>query len=182
MTLEPEVWLRADKLAAWTLGITVVGLLIALKTLRRGNLNASVSTASSLMAGIQTSLYEYIGSIPDDLEAEPSEDQKNQMTEKLEILMNQLEMASAIYIERSLVGLSGMLVRKYLEEVLNLIVKNEYVCAEIKNLLHDKATFRYIRWFMGIAPKGTITTPEDWYVRYEPSVIERLRVKIGWVR
>jgi hypothetical protein len=162
----PEVWLRADKLAAWTLGITVVGLLIALKTLRRGNLNASVSTASSLMAGIQTSLYEYIGSIPDsDLEVQPSEDQKDQMTEKLEILMNQLEMASAIYIERSLVGLSGMLVRKYLQEVLNLIVKNEYVCAEVKNLLHDEATFKYIRWFMGVAPKGSITThPIGMYV------------------
>ncbi len=175
----PEVWQRADKLALSTLCIAVIALLIAWRTLWRSNLNASVATASSLMADIQTSLNEYIGSIPAP-PSPPSEEQEGQMTEKLEILMNRLEMASAICVERSLFGISRTLVRNYVLDVLTVIVENNYVCMEAGKLLKDEATFKYIRWFMEIAPKGSITTPSGWYVRYEPTCIEWLRMKIGW--
>lgn len=175
-----EVWQRADKLALWALCVAVMGLLIAWRTLRRGNLNASVATASALMADIQTSLNDYIGSIPSDSVFELNEAQASQMTEKLEVLMNRLEMASAICVERSLFGISLTLVRNYVRDVLNVVVKNDYVCVEAGKLLQDEATFKYIRWFMEIAPKGSITAPSGWYVRYEPSRIEWLRVKTGW--
>jgi hypothetical protein len=175
----PEGWQRADKLALSALGVAVVGVLIAWRTLRQTNLNASVATASALMADIQISLNEYINSITT-LPTQFSEEQQAPMTEKLELLMNRLEMASAICIERSLFGVSRTLTRNYVQDVLNVIVKNEYVCTEAGKLLQNKADFKYIRWFMGIAPKGSVTTPDGWYVRYKPSLIERLRVRLGW--
>jgi hypothetical protein len=58
-------------------------------------------------------------------------------------------------------------------------VRDQYVCSEAGDLPQDEATFKYIRWFMEIAPKGSITDADGWYVRYEPGFIERLRVKLG---
>jgi hypothetical protein len=175
----PDVWSRSDKLTLWALGIAVVGVLIALKTLRRGNLNASVALASSLMGDIQISLNDYIKSIPDSASI-LSNEQETEMTEKLELLMNRLEMASAICIERSLFGISMTLVENYVRDVLNLIVKNAYVSAKAGKLLQEDETFKYIRWFLRIAPVGSIIVPDGWYVRYKPGWFEWVRVKIGW--
>ena len=177
--LATDPWARADKLALLALYVAVMGLLIAWRTLRRGNLNASVATASALMADIQISLNEYIASIPVS-STQFSEEQESQMVERLELLMNRLEMASAICVERSLFGISRTLVRSYVRDVLNVIVRNNYVCTAAGKLLQDEATFKYMRWFMQIEPAGSITTPPGWYVRYKPAYIEWLRVKTGW--
>lgn len=171
-----DVWPRADVIALVALFVTVAGVLIAWRTLWCSNLNASVATASALIADIQTSLNEYIGSIPN---SPPNESQQGLMTEKLEVLMNCLEMASAVCIERSLYGISRTLVRNYVTDVLKLIVRDRYVCSEAGMLLQDEATFKYIRWFMDITPKGSLTEGDGWYVRYEPSLIERLKVMVG---
>ena len=189
-----EAWTRGDKLALWALCVAIAGLLIAWRTLRRGNLNASVATASALMADIQVSLNEYIRSIPtpntelsEELEAGPetsslewSEQQQAEMTEKLELLMNRLEMASAICVERSLFGISRTLVGSYVQDVLKVIIENHYARVEAGKLLHNEETFKYIRWFMAIAPPRSVTVPPEWYVRYKPIFIEWLRVKTGW--
>jgi hypothetical protein len=164
--LATDPWARADKLALLALYVAVMGLLIAWRTLRRGNLNA-------------ISLNEYIASIPVS-STQFSEEQESQMVERLELLMNRLEMASAICVERSLFGISRTLVRSYVRDVLNVIVKNDYVCTAAGKLLQDEATFKYMRWFMQIEPAGSITTPPGWYVRYKPAYIEWLRVKTGW--
>lgn len=175
-TTASEAWSRADIIALVTLFFALIGIVVAWRTLWCSNLNASVATSSALMADIQTSLNEYIGSIPD---SQPNEKQLSLMTEKLEVLMNRLELASAVCVERSLYGISLTLVRNYVRDVLKLVVKDQYVCSEAGKLLQDEATFKYIRWFMGIAPRGSITVPDGWYVRYEPGFIEMLRVKLG---
>lgn len=171
-----DAWPRADIIAVVTLFVAVVGIVIAWRTLWCSNLNASVATASALMADIQTSLNEYIGSIPG---SQPNEEQLVSMAEKLEVLMNRLEMASAVCVERSLYGISLTLIRSYVKDVLKLIVSDHYVCSKVRELLQDEETFKYIRWFMGIAPKGSITDLDGWYVRYDPGFIEWLRVKLG---
>jgi hypothetical protein len=171
-----DAWPRADVIALFALIVTVVGVLVAWRTLWCSNLNASVATASALMADIQASLNEYIASIP---APQPDEMQQGLMTEKLEVLMNRLEVASAVCVERSLYGISLTLIRNYVKDVLKLIVRNEFVCSEAGKLLQDEATFKYIRWFMDIAPKGSITDVDGWYVRYDPDFIELLKVKIG---
>lgn len=172
-----DAWSRGDELAAIALCIGVVAAVIAWRTLWCSNLNASVATSSVLIEGIQSSLYEYINSIEG---AQRNEEKRDQQAEKLEVLMNHLEMASAVCVERSLYGISLTLVRNYLKDVLNLVIlKNQYVCTEAGKLLQDEATFKYIRWFMDVAPKGSITNPDGWYVRYKPSFIEWLRVNFG---
>jgi hypothetical protein len=175
-TTANDTWSRADIIALAALAAAFIGVAVAWRTLWCSNLNVSVATAGALMADIQTSLNEYIGSIPD---SQPNEKQQSLMAEKLEVLMNRLEMASAVCVERSLYGISLTLIRSYVKDVLKLIVKNQYVCSEARKLLQDEATFKYIRWFMDIAPKGSITDTDGWYVRYEPGFIERLRVKLG---
>jgi hypothetical protein len=135
-----------------------------------------VATASALMVDIQNALNEYIRSIPN---CESNQEHQNEMPEKLEFLMNRLEMASAVCVERSLYGISLTLVRNYVKDVLKVILRNEYVCAEAGKLLQDDDTFKYIRWFMGFAPRGSIRAPDGWYVRYRPAFLERVRVKFG---
>lgn len=170
---------RPDVFASWMLFIAVIGLLIAWKTFRRGNLNASVATASNLMSNIQTSLYEYINSIPPS-RPQPSQQSIDLEAEKLEVLMNLLEMASAICVEKSLFGVSLTLVENYVRDILKLIIGNQYVCLKVGQLLQNQDTFKYIRWFMGIASPESITIPPGWYVRYQPTCFEWLLMKIGW--
>jgi hypothetical protein len=176
-------WQRADLLALLALLVTVVGVLVTIVgvmvacwTLRCSNLNTSVATANSLTSDIQTALSEYIDSVK---LLDPTEERRTTMARKLEALMNRLEMASAVCVEKSLYGISLTLIRDYVRGVLNILLRNEYVCEEAGKLLHDKATFKYIRWFLNVAPTGSITTPDGWYVRYEPGCIERWKVRFG---
>jgi len=63
-------------------------------------------------------------------------------------LMNLLEIGCAIYLERSLSGVSRELTEEYLGNTLSLLEANVDARRRIELMRHSKTTFKYIRLFL----------------------------------
>lgn len=82
-------------------------------------------------------------------------------------LMNLFEIACAMYQEKSLVGVSGDLVRRYMEEILGKLVKSLYADEKIPMLLTGPTTFLHIKRFLDEKPlHPSVTVPIKWYQSY----------------
>jgi hypothetical protein len=93
---------------------------------------------------------------------------------KLERLMNVLEIAAAIEVEGTLSGVSRDLMSDYLRRVLDDIISDDYVNARVSELLQDDTTYIYIRRFLKKnAPLSAVLAPE-WYALPKLSWKERI--------
>jgi hypothetical protein len=175
-----EPWSRGDLLAAWALGLAVVGVIAGLYTLHRGNLNASVASMIPLNAEIREAWKRY-------LESYPTPDKLNDATPtqirafirendtQLEYLMNVLEIAAATSVEGTLIGVSNELMSGYVDRTLNSLLSDGYASVRIKGLLQDSQTFIYIRRFLNKQiPLSVIQVP-TWYIVPKVSWFTRLR-------
>lgn len=91
----------------------------------------------------------------------PNEGEKR--TELAELL-NLLEVACAIWLERSVSGNSAKLLDEYLNNVLRLLTANAYASEEVKLLLQDRTTFVFIRRYFKLKQaRPSASIPLEWY-------------------
>jgi len=171
--ITPDTWSRGDIIAFWSLiwtAITVpIGLLavvIAILTLRRGNNNSSVATMIPLNAEIRQMWSEYDDTLSNinfknDAELAALDDK---ITVQLQNLMNVLEIAAAIEVEGTLSGVSRILMRDYLEQMLMIIIRDDYTNAKVSELLQDETTYIFIRRFLKKTVPSNSILPPQWFV------------------
>jgi hypothetical protein len=173
-------WSRGDLLAAWSLGLAVFGVIAALYALHRGNLNASVASMIPLNAEIREAWKRFLDSFPDPeklKDATPVQIQAfiRQNDTQLEHLMNVLEIAAAITIEGTLVGVSNELMRDYVERTLESLLKDGYTSLRITVLLQNDQTFYHIRRFLNKQIPFSVTQAPTWYMMPKVSLVAKLR-------
>jgi hypothetical protein len=79
-----EPWSRSDILTAWSLGLACFGVVAALYTLHRGNLNASVASMIPLNAEIREAWKRFLASTPNSGQATKRDARPNTGTDSRE--------------------------------------------------------------------------------------------------
>ena len=143
-------WTRGDLIGLFSLVAGVVSVPVAIWTLHRGNLNASVATMIPLNAEIRSMFEDYLGSFHDLSFTTQEELQAAtlRIRLKLERLLNVLELAAAILNEGSLSGVSSLLMRSYLERVLNTLLDDDLTKTAFKDMIREPGTYVYIQGFL----------------------------------
>jgi hypothetical protein len=126
----------SDTLAAPTLLISLVALLVALRALSSGNRNASASAAVALHAEFRNAWEGFKNS--------PEENKDFYFAET----MNVLEIACAIYLEGSLVGVSGELIQEFANDIARLIQASPEATSRVVKLRTTGTTFKYYDRFV----------------------------------
>jgi hypothetical protein len=95
------------------------------------------------------------------LQALPEPDAANY---NLAELLNLLEIACAIYLEKSLSGNSRELMSEYLGSTLSLLIKTPVINDKALRLLQTEETFIFIKKFLKQKPPAlSVTIPPKWY-------------------
>jgi hypothetical protein len=171
--LTPDTWSRGDLIAFWSLigngiavAIALIALFIAIHTLRRGNKNSSVATMIPLNAEIRQMWAKYDDALAsiDFKNDEELAALEEKIAVKLQDLMNVLEIAAAIELEGTLSGVSRVLMRDYLEQMLDMIIRDDYTNAKVSDLLQDETTYIFIRRFLKKTVPPNSILPAEWYV------------------
>ena len=97
------------------------------------------------------------------------------MRDRLERLMNVLEIAAAIEVEGTLSGVSRILMSDYLRRVLDDIISDAYTNSKVSELLQDDETYLYIRRFLKINRPLSVALPPQWYANPPSSWPDRAR-------
>jgi hypothetical protein len=142
-----------DWIALATLIVTIIGVWVAVVTLRRGNKNASVAALVALNESFREAWQRFHRAQNDE-----------QRAYELAELLNLLEIACGIECEKSLTGISQKLMKDYLNDVLGILIKDEYTNQQIPKMLHAPSTFCNIKRFLKSKPKHlSVTIPLEWY-------------------
>ncbi len=148
----------ADIIAAASLFIAIVALAVALYALYRGNRNTSVATLVSLSEALRQAWDRLL----------PKMRSGEQHTTELADLMNLLETSCAIHLERSLAGVSKILMSQYLDDVLTLLIQTPALNDEVPALLQEENTFCHIKNFLNAKKESlSIAVPLAWYESYK---------------
>jgi hypothetical protein len=79
-------------------------------------------------------------------------------------LLNLIEIACAIYLERSVSGNSRKLVAEYLNNILSLLAANPSLNDQVPQLLQTETTFIFIKKFLRKKRSDlSVTVPREWY-------------------
>jgi hypothetical protein len=89
--------------------------------------------------------------------------------------MSVLEIAAAISVEGTLVGVSNELMRDYVERTLNSLLSDGYTSVRIKGLLQNGETFYYIRRFLNKQIPLSVVQAPTWYTVPKVSLLAKLR-------
>jgi hypothetical protein len=170
-------WSRSDSLALWALLAGIVGIAVAVHTLMRGNRNSSVASMIPLNAEIRDMYDAYVDSFSSarfhmQIELEILE---RKITTRLEKLMNVLEMSAAIQIEGTFSGVSRVLMRDYLQRILEDLLIDDYTSNNVSRLLQDQQTYIYIRRFLRRKARLSITLPPEWFLAPDQTRWQRIR-------
>jgi argonaute-like protein implicated in RNA metabolism and viral defense len=109
--------------------------------------------------------------------ASPAEfaDFERNIKNKLERLMNVLEIAAAIEVEGTLSGVSRALMSDYLRRILDDIIGDDYTNAKVSELLQDDSTYIFIRRFLKKNAPLSAVLPPPWYAYPQLGRWERIR-------
>lgn len=139
----------SDLIALASLFVALAALAISIYAISRANRTASAATLVTLNEGFRQAWDRY-------LQARTIDD--------LAELLNLLEIACAMFIERSLTGNSRILAREYIKNVLSILARNPEVSEQAVQLLQTPDTFRFIKRFMKERPAGlSVVMPPAWY-------------------
>ncbi len=142
----------SDKLAGASLLVGIVAFILAFYAILRANKTSSAATMVALNEGFRAAWARFLG-------AKPTE-QENELAE----LLNLFEIACAIRVEGSLSGNSAILISEYLDNVLRLLISNDYTKAHTLPLIQDETTFLFIKKYLRMkAHSLSITIPLEWY-------------------
>ncbi|WP_263351786.1 hypothetical protein [Acidicapsa acidisoli] len=159
----------ADWIAAWSFVVAVLSLIAALlsvyfaiRAIRKSDKNSSVATLVTLNEAFREAWQRLISSISSTEQNPASQD--NRFADLSE-LMNLIEIACAIQNEQTLSGVSTELMKTYLDNILDHIVKDSYTRGEIPKMLTDPSTFEHIKKFIQSQryQSSRIIIPMEWY-------------------
>jgi hypothetical protein len=146
----------SDWIAAASLGVALAALMISWYAIVRANKTTSAATLVALNEGFRQAWERC-------LQLRPTE-QQAELTYQLAELLNLLEIACGVYLERSVSGNSRQLLVEYLNGVLSLLIKNPSFSNQIPQLLQTEKTFIFIKRFIKEKPKSlSVTIPPNWY-------------------
>lgn len=177
LQITPDIWGRGDVIALWSLILGVLAIIVAIFTLRRGNKNSSVASMIPLNAEIRNTWDEFIDSFQTMDFSSPAEfvEFERNIRNKLERLMNVLEIAAAIEVEGTLSGVSQDLMSDYLRRILDDIISDDYTNAKVSDLLQDETTYIYIRRFLKKNTPLSTVLPPQWYAYPNVSWLDRAK-------
>ena len=142
----------SDVIAAASLVVSSVALIVAWYAIKRANKTTSASTMVTLNEGFRSAWSRFFAASGIQQEIELAE------------LLNLLEIACAIRLEGSLSGNSAALMSEYLENVLLLLVKDSYSREHVPALLQNAETFIFIKRFLKLKKDTlSVTVPVEWY-------------------
>lgn len=144
----------SDLIALLSLIVAFLAIWVALLAIYKGNRNASVATLVTLYEASRQAFQRFL-----------SADTENAKRYELCELMNLLEIAAAILNERSFAGVSKEIQREYLNEVLELLIGDQYARDTIDNMLSAPSTFAHIRKFYNgkRSQQLSVVTPPQWF-------------------
>ena len=139
----------SDLIAAASLVVAAAALGISIYAIARANKTTSAATLVTLNEGFRQAFERYLGS--------PS-------LENLAELLNLLEIACAIYLERSVAGNSRILLGEYIKSVVSILAGNQIVGGQAASLLQSRNTFAFVKRFIKEKPAAlSVTIPPAWY-------------------
>jgi len=127
----------SDLIAAPSLAIAAIALVVAVVAIRRADRNSSAATMVTLNEAFRQAW-------PRFLYAKDETEHQYEFSE----LMNLLEIGCAIYLEGSISGVSRELIEEYLGNTLSLLESNKDARSRIELMRHSPTTFKYIRRFL----------------------------------
>jgi hypothetical protein len=144
----------SDWIAAASLGVAGVALVISIYAILRANKTTSAATFVTLNEGFRQAWKRCLRALPEP--HGPNYD--------LAELLNLFEIACAIYLEKSLTGNSRRLMSDYLDRTLSLLIKTPVINDQAFQLLQTKETFIFIKKFLKEKPMVlSVTIPLKWY-------------------
>jgi hypothetical protein len=144
----------ADYIALASLAVSLVALPVALIAIYKSNRNSSVATLVTLNEAFRQGWHRFLTTSNPDMKLY-----------ELSELMNLIEIACGILIEKSLSGMSMQIMMDYLNDILKLLVKSEYATGEISKMLDEPGTFANIKQFLNDKKSQSlsVTIPLKWY-------------------
>lgn len=142
----------SDVVTITSLGVAFVALVVSWFGIWRANRTTSAATLVTLNEGFRQAWARFFNG--------PQEERHYELAE----LLNLLEIACAIYLEKSLSGNARTLTFEYLRNILRLLIQDEYTNEHVGPLLQSTDTFIFIREFIKQKPSHlSVTIPPHWY-------------------
>ena len=139
-------------IAAASLVVTFIALLVAWYAIARANKTMSAATMVTLNEGFRSAWSRFFQATGAERQTELAE------------LLNLFEIACAICLEGSLSGNSKKLMSEYLDNILRVLDKDEYARANVELLLQDASTFVFIKKFRREKRKSlSVVNPPQWF-------------------
>jgi hypothetical protein len=143
----------ADIIATASMVASVAAVVVAVYAIFKSNKNSSVATLVALNQGFRQGWDSYLSSKDD-----------NQRFFNLSELLNLLEIACGIQVERSLSGVSRVIIQQYLDEILGLLIADPYMNGQIAKMLNAPTTFCNIKKIIQSKPSYlSVIVPPEWY-------------------
>jgi hypothetical protein len=134
--------------------VALAALGISIYAILRANATTSAATFVTLNEGFRQAWERCL---------QPQTEQDGQNYDLAELL-NLLEIACAIYLDRSLTGNSRKLAFEYLDSVLLLLAKNPALNDQVPQFLQTERTFIFIKRFLRKKRSTlSVTVPPEWY-------------------
>jgi hypothetical protein len=155
-TSHPFDWVAAASLwvGAAALLVSMVALIVACYAIFRSNRNSSVATLVTLNEAYREAWDRFLNNGPDD----------KARYRKFCELMNLIETGCGIVVEGSLSGVSKKMITIYLNDVLELLIENDYAKAHVPEMMHSPTTFECLKAFLKSKAKYlSVTIPPEWY-------------------
>ena len=145
---------QSDWIATASLGVAAAALAISIYAILRANMTTSAATLITLNEGFRQAWERCLQAF-----SEPAT-----TNDSLADLLNLLEIACAIYLEKSLTGNSRKLMSDYLRSTLSLLIKTPVINDRAFLLLQTEETFIFIKKFLKERPLVlSVTIPPKWY-------------------
>lgn len=126
-------------IAGASLVTSIVALVVAVLAWRRADRNSSAATLVAISEGLRTAWERFLATDPDDEVATAF-----QFAE----LVNLLELACAILVDKAVHGTTRELLDQYVAKALKILAGNQPACDRIEALREDPDTFKYVRRYI----------------------------------
>ncbi len=139
----------SDLIALASLIVALAALAVSIYAISRANKTTSAATLVTLNEGFRQAWDRYL---------------QAQTIDNLAELLNLLEIACGMFMERSLTGNSRKLAGEYIKSVLSILRSNTAVSEQAVQLLQTRDTFTFIKQFMKEKPATlSVVFPPAWY-------------------
>lgn len=126
----------------------IAALVVAVVALSRADRNSSAATLVAISEGLRAAWARYLAT-------EDETTAKFQFAE----LVNLLELACAILIDKAVHGAAREILDQYVAKVLRILANSPSACDRIAELKEDRDTFKYVRRYANETQRGRELVP-----------------------